>query len=317
MRRGAALLLALLLLLAGCARAPARKPGAQIQETQPKTEWSRTVTAQGKSWRYNSRLRTVLFMGVDTHADSRESQTELGNGGRSDTLILLVIDPDSKTIQPVTLSRDTMTSVDVYNHDRKFLFSGNMQLTMQYSFGDNPKRSCLLVKRKVSDLLYGLPIHAYCSMTLDGIAAADRLLGGIRLTLEEDWTDIRPDYTAGSTVTMDAASLEQFLRYRDTGISGSNDVRMRRQGWFIRQLFSQMGQLSGSNAEALLKQLDAYIETDMDGDMLRQLTEFRIAPTIANIPGKTVAGRAHDEYYIDEDAARQLLLQLYYIPGDP
>lgn len=313
-----ALLLALLLAvsLAGCAKAPARRADATLSATQPDVEWSRVVTAQGKTWRYNSHLRTVLFMGVDTHAAEHENRNGLGNGGRSDTIILLVIDPDNKIIQPVTISRDTMTSVDVYDHDRKLLFSGTMQLTMQYSFGDNPKRSCLLVKRKVSELLHGLPIHAYCSLTLDGITTASELLGGVTLTLEEDWTDIDPSYTAGSTVTMDSSALEKFLRYRDTGVSGSNDVRMRRQGWFIRQLFNQVGQLSGSNVEVLIKQLDDYIETDMDGDMLKQLTQFHVARSIMNVPGQTIPGRAHDEYYIDEDAARQLLLQLYYVPDD-
>lgn len=327
MRRGAALALALLLAisLAGCgqkaptrleaaATADADQSDAQAQ-TQP-GEWSREVTAQGKTWRFNSHLRTILFMGVDTRTTEQEARYGLGNGGRSDAIILLVIDPDNQIIQPVTLSRDTMTQVDVYDRDRNYLFSGTMQLTMQYSFGDNPKRSCLLMKRKVSDLLYGLPIHAYCSMTLDGITAASELVGGVSLRLEEDWTDIDPSYVAGSTITLDADALESFLRYRDTDVSGSNDVRMRRQGWFIRQLFDQLSSLSGSNIEVLLKQLDPYIETDMDGDMLRHLTEFHVSSTILNVPGQTIPGRAHDEYYIDEDGLKQLLLELYYAPDD-
>lgn len=327
MRRGAAWVLALLLAisLVGCGqKAPTRLEAAATADadqgdaqaqTQP-DEWSREVIAQGKTWRFNSHLRTILFMGVDTRTTEQEARYGLGNGGRSDTIILLVIDPDNQIIQPVTLSRDTMTQVDVYDRDRNYLFSGTMQLTMQYSFGDNPKRSCLLMKRKVSDLLYGLPIHAYCSMTLDGITVASELVGGVSLRLEEDWTDIDPSYVAGSTITLDADALESFLRYRDTGVSGSNDVRMRRQGWFIRQLFDQLSSLSGSNIEVLLKQLDPYIETDMDGDMLRHLTEFHVSSTILNVPGQTIPGRAHDEYYIDEDGLKQLLLELYYAPDD-
>lgn len=305
-------------LLTGCtAKTPARRtevPTGQMQETTAPGEWARTVQYEGKTWRYNSHLRTVLFLGVDTRDTSGEDRRGVGTGGRSDTIILLIIDPDAGVIQPVTLSRDTMTDVDVYDRDRNYLFSGKMQLTMQYSFGDNPKRSCLLVKKKVSDLLGGLPIHAYCSMTLDGITAASELLGGIRLTLEEDWTDIDPGFTAGTTITMDAETLERFLRYRDTGVSGSNDVRMKRQGWFIRQMFSQMGNLGSAGVEALMKQLDDYVETDMDGDMLKQLTALHISGSILNVPGRTVAGTAHDEYYIDEDALRQFLLELYYTP---
>lgn len=318
MKRRAVFLLALLMALslaAGCTpRAPTRRADADARETEPQTGWSREITVDGAVRRYNSRLRTILFLGVDTRDGTQERRSGIGTGGRSDTILLLLLDPEQRTVQPITLSRDTMTSVDVYDRDRRFLFSGTMQLTMQYSFGDNPTRSCLLVKRKVSELLYGLPIHAYCTLTLDGIAAASALLGGVTLTLEDDWTDIDPAYTAGSTVTLDSAALETFLRYRDTGVSGSNDVRMKRQGWFIRQLFSQLSNLGGNELEVLLKQLDPYLKTDLDGDMLKQLTEFRISDSVLNIPGQTIPGRAHDEYYLDEDAVKQLLLELYYVP---
>lgn len=273
----------------------------------------RTIVQDGVTWRYNSRLRTVLFMGVDTRVGS-ENKIGIGNNGRSDTLLLFVIDPDKETIQLITLSRDTMTKVDVYDKDRKYLFSGKMQLTMQYSFGDNATRSCHLVKDKVSSLLYDLPIHNYCSLTLDGILAASDLLDGVKLTLEEDWTDIDPTYTAGSTITLKGEQLERFLRYRDIEVSGSNDVRMSRHGWFIRQLFGQMSRLGSTGVDMLLNKLDPYLETDMDAETIKQLTQFRFSDQILKIPGQTIPGKAHDEYYIDEEACKQMLLDVFYIP---
>lgn len=282
------------------------------QAQQPES-MGRTIEQDGVTWRYNTRLRTVLFMGVDTRAGA-ENKIGIGNNGRSDTLLLFVINPDEERIQLITISRDTMTKVDVYDRDRNFLFSGKMQLTMQYSFGDSAARSCQLVKSKISHLLYDLPINYHCSLTLDGILAASDLLGGIKLTLEDDWTDIDPTYTAGSTITLKGEQLERFLRYRDTDVSGSNDVRMARHGWFIRQLFSQMGTVGSAGVEMLLDKLDPYLETDMDADTIKQLTSYHLSDEILKIPGQTVQGKAHDEYYIDEEACKQMILDVFYLP---
>lgn len=336
----AALALALLLtmqLLAGCAdHSPSRisaqtvttlsdaqEPAASsdetaeapVEETQPEA-WGRTVTVDGKTWRYNSRLRTVLFLGVDSRDTAQLDKKGVGAGGRSDTILLLVIDQDAKTVQPVTVSRDTMTSVDVYDRDRNFLFSGQMQLNMQYSFGDSPKRSCLLAKNKVSQVLYGIPIQSYISLTLDGIVAAGEAMGGVTVTLEEDWTDIDPTYTAGSTITMDGPALERFIRYRDTGSVGSNNVRMGRHRWFIQQMFRQLNGMNSSMVENLMNQVEPYMETDMDGDTIKQLASYQVSDTMMNIPGETHHGQAHDEFYIDQAALQTFLLELFYVPAE-
>lgn len=282
------------------------------QAQQPES-MGRTIEQDGVTWRYNTRLRTVLFMGVDTRAGA-ENKIGIGNNGRSDTLLLFVIDPDEERIQLITISRDTMTKVDVYDRDRNYLFSGKMQLTMQYSFGDSAARSCQLVKSKISDLLYDLPINYHCSLTMDGILAASDLLGGVKLTLEDDWTDIDPTYTAGSTITLKGEQLERFLRYRDTDVSGSNDVRMSRHGWFIRQLFSQMGTVGSAGVEMLLDKLDPYLETDMDADTIKQLTSYHLSDEILKVPGETIRGKSHDEYYVDEEACKQMILDVFYIP---
>lgn len=282
------------------------------QAQQPES-MGRTIEQDGVTWRYNTRLRTVLFMGVDTRAGA-ENKIGIGNNGRSDTLLLFVIDPDEERIQLITISRDTMTKVDVYDRDRNYLFSGKMQVTMQYSFGDSAARSCQLVKSKISDLLYDLPINYHCSLTLDGILAASDLLGGIKLTLEDDWTDIDPTYTAGSTITLKGEQLERFLRYRDIQVSGSNDVRMSRHGWFIRQLFSQMGTVGSAGVEMLLDKLDPYLETDLDADTIKQLTSYHLSDEILKVPGETIRGKAHDEYYVDEEACKQMILDVFYIP---
>lgn len=324
------------LLLAGCSANPApetapgetppettaaveTEPTAEIptETTQPPTEpeeeraLGRDVQIDGQKYHYNSRLRTVLFMGIDTK-EGVESHEVVGNGGRADVILLFILNPDTETTQMVEISRDTITKVDVYNDSREKLYSGKMQINMQYAFGDSPERSCMLMKNRVSELLYELPISSYCSVTMDGIAAAVDYLGGITLTLKDDWTDINEAYTAGATITLDAKSAERFIRYRDVENVDGNDVRMSRHSWFIREVFRQVKRNPDFDIRELFMKLIPYMETDLDVNTLSNLSQFAMSPDICKLPGEVAAGKHHAEYHLNEEALKQLLLELYY-----
>ena len=66
------------------------------------------------------------------------------------------------------------------------------QIALQYAYGDGGRKSCWLTKNAVSELLYGVKIDAYLAMTIEGIAKATDLIGGVTLTVPEDYTDIDP-----------------------------------------------------------------------------------------------------------------------------
>lgn len=317
----------LLCLLCACAKKeapetePAQTEAAQTETEEEQTEptvpevMERTIRKDGVTWRYNSRLRTVLFMGIDSKA-TVESHEVVGNGGRADVILLFIMDPDAKTTQMVEISRDTITKVDVYSQQQEKLYSGKMQINMQYAFGNNPARSCSLMKNRVFKLLYELPIDAYCSMTMDGISAAVDAMGGLTLTLEDDWTEIDPKYTAGATVTLNGAQAERFIRYRDLEHVEGNAVRMERTGWVIQELFRQMRQSGRLDVVKMFTQLSKYLETDMDAETITELSSFSLLPEILDLPGEIRAGKHHAEYHLDEPALQQMLLELFYNPVD-
>lgn len=286
-------------------------------ETEPAVMevMERTIRRDGVTWRYNSRLRTVLFMGIDTKADV-VSREVLGNGGRADVILLFVLDPDARTTQLVEISRDTIATVDVYNEQQQKLHSGKMQINMQYAFGNNPARSCHLMKNRIVKLLYELPIDYYCSMTMDGIAAAVDSVGGVTMTLDEDWTSIDPSYTAGATITFNGAQAERFVRYRDVEDVQSNAVRMARHGWIINELFQQLRDSGELDLVTIFRKMAPYLESDMDAETLAMLSAFDLLPDVLQLPGEVRAGKYHAEYHLDEPALQQMLLELFYDPVD-
>lgn len=311
MMRKYLILLSVLLLFTGCAAPVHEQPSVSQTSEQEVQNWGWTVERNGHVWRYNSRLKTILFMGVDT-TEVREEHGYIGTGGRSDTMMLLVLNPDRGVTELISISRDTMAKVGIYNRDREKLVDGFMQITMQYAFGDNPKRSCLLSQKAVSEMLLDLPIDYYCSMTLDGISAAVNALGGLTVTIQEDCTDIDPSYTKGAVVTMDARMAERFLRYRDLDTFGSNTDRIERQNWFVREMFSKLFFSENTSTEQLLKTVEPYLETDMDAETIQRLSQFTLSAKDRMIPGNVVRGERHEEFYIDEEALKDFLLDVFY-----
>lgn len=291
-----------------------RSEGSDTEGTAApvKTEWGSTVVQDGTVWKYNRKLKTILFMGVDNAPSHLKSELN-ANGGRADTILLFVLNDEDKSIQVIEISRETMADVDVYDQYRNFLYSGEMQLTLQYSVGDSPARSCQLMKRKVSEILNNVRIDNHIALTMDGIGDIVDAMGGIPLTLEDDWTQLDPSYTKGSTITLDKYNAEGFVRYRDLNSTGSNDARMERHNWLLHQVFQQLTQCSSSKIDSILESAGKYIEMDIDVATIKKLRDYQVLPTFLKLPGETVAGAEHDEYWLDYTALEQMILEQFYI----
>ena len=277
---------------------------ASVSQTADRPD--NTVIKDGVIYKPNPEVRSYLFLGVD---DAGQEYEDYGRGGRTDTILLLVKRND--TLRILEISRDTMTEVDTYNTAGDYLSTGVMQINMQYSFGDSPRRSAYLTKRTVSALLGGINIHGAIALDMSGIAPIVDTLGGITVRMEEDCSYIDPDYTQDAEIQMDGAEAEHFIRWRDTSVSGSNDARMSRHTWFIRQMLSQADDTSVSR---LLQAADPYLNTDMTAEEIKALYMCSLVETI-RLPGETRRGALHDEFYIDEDGLLNILLRLFYTPA--
>lgn len=291
--------------------------------TQGEDEWGNRITYQGKQYRRNENLHTILFLGVDQDSESQWDDYDdpqagvIGNAGRSDVIILFILDDSTQTTTMLTVSRDTMTNVDVYDMKGNFAYSAVMQITMQYAFGDSPSRSLNLTKRKVSELLYGIRIDGALSMTMDGIEKVVDMLGGIELTMPQDYSYIDSRYTEGATVKLNGEDMNHFIRYRDTDVTGSNDDRMARQTWLIGAVFAELKRTGAmSFLQEIIDSDPEWLETDCDAELLKLLSKYTISDVKYKVPGETVAGELHDEFYVDEAALQELIINLLYVPAE-
>ena len=314
-----ALALALLLTCPGCfGRQVEESPAPTGQPTATPSaglDWEGTVTVDGKTYRRRTDMKTVLFLGVDNTKTSEFGEGLIGNNGRSDAIMLFLMDTKTGNTDLLTVSRDTITEVDVYDGTGELQFSNPMQIALQYSFGTSAKRSCFLTQRTVSELLYGARIDGYFSLTMDGIPVIVDEFGGVTITMPEDYSYIDSGYTKGATVTLDGAEAERFIRYRDINEFGSNEQRNERQSWFVTEMFRQiahMGNVDGT-VEHLLEVAGKYIETNLDAETMMRFLHSSLSQTY-KVPGEVREGPLHNEYYVDEDGLRELVIQLFYRP---
>lgn len=271
------------------------------------------ITYGGKKYRYNENLTNILFLGVDK-TEEVQVQEYAGRNGQSDCMILLVMDEKEKTTELLQISRDSMVNLEIYSISGEFLTEMRGQIALQYAYGDGEKKSCRLTKEAVSKLLFGIKIDGCISLNIDGISAVVDALGGVEFTLNEDALEIDPSYEKGKKVTLDGEQAEKFVRYRDTGVVGSNNSRMDRQAQFLQALFSQVKAKAGDEPEIydiLIDSSAPYMVSDLTAEEMKALSGYGWNDMIEKVPGEVQTGE-HDEYIVDDEKLQELLIKMFY-----
>lgn len=273
-----------------------------------------TVTYNGKEYKLNNDIQTVLFLGIDKNAVvTGENNTTYS--GQSDCIILMLMDKSTKKTTLLEVPRDTMTDIDLYTQDGEYFATDKEQITLQYAYGDGDKKSSWLMKKAVSTLLNNVPIDSTIALNMDGIVAITDALGGVEMTMTEDNTAIDPSYIQGAVVTLDGAAAEHFVRYRDLDATGSNMPRMQRQNQFIMTMISKVKQKGSEDSmfyTSLKSVADPYLTTDLSANDIQGLSSYNVNDAIEIVPGEMTAGAEHDEYYVDSEKLDELVIKLFY-----
>lgn len=190
-----------------------------------------TLEHEGKTYAHQELdYTTILFIGVDKQV---LGSSMLRGGGQADFLLLMTIDRKDREVEMLQIDRDTIAKVQVYGAFGNPAGSRETQLCLSYAFGTTPALGCQNTVRAVTDLLGGIPIDHYVALDMDGMSVLNDVLGGVTVTLEDDFSDIDPAMTAGATIQLHGQQAEYFLRGRMSVGDGTNQSRMNRQAAFM------------------------------------------------------------------------------------
>lgn len=279
------------------------------------------IEYEGVSYRPKKRLTTVLLMGIDQWEAEAVANSVYRNGGQADFQLLAVFDESAQTITAIHINRDLMAEITIVNLLGEAIGTRTSQICMAYSYGDGDQRSCELAMESLSRRLNGIQIDSYLAMRLDGISELNDALGGVQVTLDEDFSAYDPEMTAGKTLTLTGMQAEYYLRYRYDIGDGSNASRLLRQRNYMesaKQALMERLEESSSSIAALFDAIDPYAVTDMNRGRLMNLASlaerFSILPII-EIEGENIVGDSGlYEFYPDEDALMRVLLDTFYDP---
>lgn len=272
---------------------------AEAVEMDAGTDWQEGwLRYEGRSYRYNEDILTFLFMGIDTEAGGETSEGYAA-GGQTDTLFVLVLDPHEEAIKLIPINRNTITAVEIYNEQGVHEDTITAQICVQYGFGDGGKRSCEYQVKAVSNLFYGIPINGYFAVNMDVVSEVAELVNGIDIKL------------------------------LDSGAELSADGGLAGQSQFLTEFIGKAREMAGKDITAPVRiyhQISDRIITDITADEVTYLAMltggYRFdAEEVILIPGVSVRGEEnddndYDEFYADEDALYELLLDVFYEPID-
>lgn len=276
------------------------------------------ITYDGKQYQYNEHLSNFLFLGIDSREKVNTTQGQ-ANAGQSDALFVLSWDRVKHSLTVISIPRDTMTQIEIFDVNGNSLGMSNDHISLAYAFGDGGRKSCELAKTAVSNLLYRVPIQGYCALNLDGLPLLAKAVDGIPMIVPDDSLEqVDPVFKEGANVILNENNIETFVRYRDITQSQSAITRLNRQKVFLDAYESRAIETFDKNPKfisELYLDLQNYMVTNMGTDQFVKIMEEASNGSVKNsltIPGQGTEGKVFDEYQVDDEKLYEMVLQVFY-----
>jgi len=169
--------------------------------------------------------QNILIVGVDSNG----LNTDPFKGTRSDTMILVNIDPSSHSVNAISIPRDSK----VYLAGEH----GVQKINAAHALGGID-----LTIKTIEDTL-GININKYVLINNDGVKKLVDALGGVPVYIEKDM--YYDDYTAKLHINLkkglhvlNGEQVEGYLRYRKDGLGDIG--RTARQQWFVKAVLEKL-----------------------------------------------------------------------------
>lgn len=239
-----------------------------------------------KEYPLKKHISTLLVIGKDDIEGKLGNSPEEGlnyNFDLADFMVVLVFDDDAKTVTPLQLNRDTIAEVPWLTKNGKVGGYISQQITYAHTYGSGGKDSCQNCVRAVSRLFFGAPVEDYISFTMDAIPILNDLVGGVKVTLQENLPSLGENYIRGAEITLKGRDALRFVRYRDTEITESNLQRMMRHQQYLNGFILAARDTLTRNENFVLdalKALDKYLCMNMTvndiSEYINRLNEYQI-----------------------------------------
>ncbi|MBR3258613.1 MAG: LCP family protein [Eggerthellaceae bacterium] len=228
------------------------------------------------------------------------------DSGRSDTAIIVRVDPQTYTVSMISIPRDTRVYIPGY---------WTTKFNAAYAYG-----GASLAIRTASQMT-GISLQHFAEVNFQALIDLVDAIGGIDIYVPADVDDVK----AGDTFIpkgwnhIDGEQALMLARTRDW--IGSDFTRQAFQRQIIKAIINRVLELPATELTSVVKQAAGSILTDMNiGDLFQLALHFKDAEDItfysANLPSRTqtIDGISY-VVLVDEDV--QKMLRLFVAGDDP
>lgn len=172
---------------------------------------------------------SFLLLGVDT-GTAEEERTETG---RSDTIIVCTVNPNTKTTTLLSIPRDSYTEIVGYSDLYDYYGDYYDKMNHAYAFGGT-EMSINTVQQFLN-----VPIDYYVEVNFDGLVDIVDAVGGIEVTSPLTFDFYGPQFIEGQTQTLTGYDALQFSRMRKQDPEGDLG-RQKRQQMVIKAILDKV-----------------------------------------------------------------------------
>ena len=276
-------------------------------------------TYNGKTYVERTGVTPIVLMGVDRTGQT-PAQTGYRSGGQADFIMIIVIDSSDKTVSMLHVDRDTMAEIVTLGILGKEVGTRTAQICLSHAYGADQMANGLHTLQSLSNLFEGVALDKFFSMNMDAMPVLNDVLGGVTVTMPDDYTELDPAFTKGATVTLTGQQAYDFVRVRRDVGDQTNASRMERQRLYMqaaqKTIEARFRASDKGFVDALYERLGDDLTTNVTrGQLINdafKAARYEISP-IETLKGEhKVGATGHMEFYAESESIVEWVLKTFY-----
>ena len=276
-----------------------------------------TLRYGGQEYELSDNISTLLVLGLDKF-EGDSSADSYNNDKQSDFLMIFIFDNDAKECSAIHINRDTMAKINVLGVAGNKVGTVNRQIALAHTYGNGRDVSCRNAAEAVSSLLMGIKVDHYISLNMDSVAIVNDLVGGVEVTVLDDFTGIDDTLVKGKNVTLKGSQALVYVRTRYGLEDSSNSTRMKRQQQYINALHDKFYDCMENDEEFIIEatlKLSDHIVSDRSVTQLQELSrkfsEYEFLG-IEQPEGRFDIVNDLVEFYPDKKSIERIVIEKFY-----
>ncbi|MEG2360930.1 MAG: LCP family protein [Christensenella sp.] len=300
--------------------------GAVPEKKQP----TEMIDINGQTYGKNPDTISILMLGIDWDGSEEKDKT----GARSDMVMLCTIDVQNSNISFLSIPRDTRTKVHYCDKKTFEPIDKTCVTKINHAYvlggGNDPKKhgadNAMLATKELIECegQLNIPVDYYVSIDLEHLSGLADALGGVEVTLEQDYPDIG---SKGDVVNLQGNDVRLYLQNRKQMTGGEMD-RQRHEQTFMMAIAKKVKDLGAVQAATkLFPQLSGnVIQTNLSIEQIVAMAGVldkvgsidnikldRFEENWQKFPDPIVKDPPKLDYFIiDKDELLNKMLNLYY-----